>query len=106
MQAADVLDAVALRVAGPRVLDERVQRPAAIGDLDASVRALDRAEEAGAGRFAPAGHEERLPEREAGRGADEMSTPLDAQVVERHSPPVDEKRPSVAPHGLDDRLAV
>src|SRR5690348_12605296 len=82
---ADVLEAVALNVAPSLVLDERVERAAAEGDLAPAVGPLDDAEVRNAGCDGALCECQRLPQSQACAGAGELALALDAEAVERHA---------------------
>src|SRR5207249_39485 len=83
---ADVLESVALDVTRLAVLVERVDRTSTVGHLDAAVRTPHSAQMERSRRGCALRDHERSPQREAELiGADELSSGLDAQRVERHA---------------------
>src|SRR5438552_2948790 len=97
---ADIFDSLAIGLPGNLILRERVERLALICDLHAAVWTLDGCERshAAAGRGSSL-HGERVPDLQAcGAGADEPSVLLGREVIERHSPAVDEDRAELGVH--------
>src|SRR5690242_4324301 len=83
--AAELVDALAGRLAGLAVGDEVVERVAAVGDLELAVLALRRTEQRGLHAWAGdrlARSEERRPERGAGAVADACRALVLDEVVE------------------------
>src|SRR6476660_6492375 len=107
MPGADVLETVAVHVAGLVVFLKRVQRAAFVGHLNAAVRTPDGTERPRSTRRRAFLDDEGMPLGEARRiRADEVPSPLYAQVVEREAAAVDEKRLPRDHPRLDDGLFV